>query len=34
MANKAIRVTHNVRHFENIEGLVLEDWVLDPQQDV
>ena len=27
LANDAILVTHNARHFENIEGLVLEDWI-------
>ena len=26
LANDAMLVTHNTRHFENIEGLVLEDW--------
>ncbi|MCI0555770.1 MAG: type II toxin-antitoxin system VapC family toxin [Anaerolineae bacterium] len=27
LANDAILITHNTRHFENIEGLVLEDWL-------
>jgi tRNA(fMet)-specific endonuclease VapC len=27
LANDAILVTHNTKHFENIEGLVLEDWL-------
>jgi len=27
MAHNAILVTHNTRHFENIEGLQLEDWL-------
>jgi tRNA(fMet)-specific endonuclease VapC len=27
LAHDAILVTHNTRHFENIEGLVLEDWL-------
>jgi tRNA(fMet)-specific endonuclease VapC len=26
LANEAILVTHNTKHFENIEGLLLEDW--------
>lgn len=28
LANDAVLVTHNTKHFENIEGLVLEDWLL------
>jgi len=27
MANNAILVTHNIKHFESIEGLSLEDWL-------
>lgn len=27
LAEKAVLVTHNVREFERIEGLVVEDWV-------
>lgn len=27
MANGATLVTHNTKHFENIEGLHLEDWL-------
>jgi predicted nucleic acid-binding protein len=27
LANDAILVTHNTKHFENIDGLVLEDWL-------
>ena len=27
LANDAVLVTHNTRHFEDIEGLVLEDWL-------
>lgn len=27
LANDAILITHNIKHFENIEGLVLEDWL-------
>ena len=27
VANEAILVTHNTKHFENIEGLSLEDWL-------
>ena len=27
VANGAILVTHNVKHFEHIEGLKLEDWL-------
>ena len=27
LARGATLVTHNVRHFENIEGLSIEDWV-------
>jgi len=26
VANNAILVTHNTKHFENIDGLSLEDW--------
>jgi len=26
LANNAVLVTHNTKHFENIEGLNLEDW--------
>ena len=28
LANDAVLVTHNTKHFENIEGLVLEDWLI------
>ena len=28
LAEKLILVTHNTRHFENIPGLKLEDWLL------
>jgi len=31
MAHKAILVTHNVKHFEQIEGLLLEDWLNEPK---
>ena len=27
LAEKAVLVTHNVREFQRIEGLVIEDWV-------
>lgn len=27
LAHNAVLVTHNTRHFENIEGLQLEDWL-------
>ncbi len=27
LANDAVLVTHNAKHFENIEGLRLEDWL-------
>lgn len=27
LAEKAVLVTHNVREFERIEGLIVEDWV-------
>ncbi len=27
VANEAVLVTHNTKHFENIERLVLEDWL-------
>jgi tRNA(fMet)-specific endonuclease VapC len=27
LANDAILVTHNTKHFENIEGLMFEDWL-------
>ncbi len=27
LANNAILITHNTKHFENIEGLTLEDWL-------
>lgn len=27
LANDAILITHNTKHFENVEGLVLEDWL-------
>lgn len=27
LANDAVIVTHNTKHFENIEGLALEDWL-------
>ena len=27
LANDAVLVTHNTKHFENVEGLVLEDWL-------
>jgi tRNA(fMet)-specific endonuclease VapC len=27
LAHEAILVTHNTKHFENIEGLRLEDWL-------
>ena len=27
LANNAILVTHNTKHFEHIEGLQLEDWL-------
>jgi tRNA(fMet)-specific endonuclease VapC len=27
LANNAVLVTHNVKHFEHIEGLRLEDWL-------
>ena len=27
LANDAVLVTHNTKHFEDIEGLVLEDWL-------
>lgn len=27
LAEKAVLVTHNVREFERIEGLIIEDWV-------
>lgn len=27
LAKDAVLVTHNVRHFENIEGLAFEDWL-------
>ena len=26
LVNKLTLVTHNTRHFERIDGLVLEDW--------
>ena len=29
LANKAVLVTHNVQHFENIEGLEIENWVVE-----
>lgn len=29
MANGAILVTHNTKHFANIDGLALEDWLAD-----
>jgi len=29
VANNAILVTHNTRHFQHIDGLVLEDWLKD-----
>lgn len=28
LANDAILITHNTRHFENIEGLTIEDWLI------
>lgn len=28
LANNAVLVTHNTRHFENSEDLVLEDWLV------
>lgn len=28
LANDAVLVTHNTKHFENVEGLVLEDWLV------
>ena len=28
LSNDAVLVTHNARHFENITGLVLEDWLV------
>ena len=28
LSNDAVLVTHNTRHFENITGLVLEDWLI------
>jgi predicted nucleic acid-binding protein len=27
-ARSGVMVTHNVRHYENISGLVIEDWLL------
>jgi len=27
VANNALLVTHNTKHFENIDGLSLEDWL-------
>lgn len=27
MANGATLITHNIRHFEHIEGLSIEDWL-------
>jgi len=27
LANDAILITHNTKHFENIDGLTLEDWL-------
>ncbi len=27
LANEAVLVTHNIKHFENIEALTLEDWL-------
>ncbi len=27
IANDVVLVTHNTKHYENIEGLVLEDWL-------
>ncbi|MBI3978099.1 MAG: type II toxin-antitoxin system VapC family toxin [Chloroflexi bacterium] len=27
LANNAVLVTHNTRHFDQIEGLTLEDWL-------
>lgn len=27
VANDATLVTHNLKHFENIDGLLLEDWL-------
>ena len=27
LANDAILVTHNTRHYENIDGLTLDDWM-------
>ncbi len=29
VANGAVLATHNTKHFEHIEGLVLEDWLLE-----
>jgi tRNA(fMet)-specific endonuclease VapC len=31
LAHNAILVTHNVKHFEHISGLVIEDWLVQPQ---
>ncbi|MBI5653412.1 MAG: hypothetical protein HZC40_23650 [Chloroflexi bacterium] len=28
IANNATLVTHNLKHYENIEGLRLEDWLV------
>lgn len=28
LAKGAVLVTHNTKHFENIEGLALEDWLV------
>ena len=28
LANDAVLVTHNTRHFENIDELSLEDWLM------
>ena len=28
MVEKLILVTHNTRHFENVSGLKLEDWMV------
>ncbi len=28
MANEAILVTHNTKHFKHIDGLLLDDWLI------
>ena len=30
VANGAVLVSHNTRHFEHIDGLLLEDWLTSP----